>query len=86
MSASRQWCSLAELADDPAFVAHAMQEFPSLRKALSAPQGRRQRLRLLGAALAAGGLGGCYAGEPSGHLIPAVRCSSSGSSARPPTR
>ncbi len=73
MSASRQWRSLAEIVDDPAFVAHAMQEFPSLRDALAAPQGRRQALRLLGAALALGGLGGCYAGEPSGHLIPAVR-------------
>ncbi|HEY5299091.1 MAG TPA: TAT-variant-translocated molybdopterin oxidoreductase, partial [Acetobacteraceae bacterium] len=73
MSASRQWRSLAELEDDPAFIAHAMQEFPSLREALLAPQKRRRVLRLLAAALATGGLAGCYAGEPGGHLIPAVR-------------
>ncbi|MEO9188999.1 MAG: TAT-variant-translocated molybdopterin oxidoreductase [Acetobacteraceae bacterium] len=73
MSASRQWRSLAELENDPAFIEHAIQEFPSLREALAAPQKRRRVLRLLAAALATGGLAGCYAGEPGGHLIPAVR-------------
>jgi MoCo/4Fe-4S cofactor protein with predicted Tat translocation signal len=69
----RQWRSLAELEDDPAFIDHAIREFPSLREALAAPQKRRQVLRLVAAALAVGGLSGCYSGEPSGHLIPAVR-------------
>ncbi len=73
----RQWRSVEELAGDPAFLEHAAQEFPSLGEALAAlgpsPHGRRQALRLLGAALAMGGLAGCYAGEPGGVLIPAVR-------------
>ncbi|MBV9777105.1 MAG: TAT-variant-translocated molybdopterin oxidoreductase [Acetobacteraceae bacterium] len=70
---ARQWRSLAELENDPAFLERAAQEFPSLREALMAPRQRRQVLRFVAAALAAGGLAGCYAGEPSGHLIPAVR-------------
>ncbi len=71
--APRQWRSLAELENDPAFLERALQEFPILGEALSAPHKRRQVLRLIAAALAIGGLAGCYAGEPSGHLIPAVR-------------
>ncbi|MBV9117346.1 MAG: TAT-variant-translocated molybdopterin oxidoreductase, partial [Acetobacteraceae bacterium] len=52
----RQWRSLAELENDPAFLERAAQEFPSLREALMAPRQRRQMLRLVAAALAAGGL------------------------------
>ena len=44
----------------------------ALAGARSSEQSRRQVLRLFGAALAMGGLGGCFAGEPSGVLIPAV--------------
>ncbi len=73
----RQWRSLEERAGDPAFLERAAQEFPLLEEALAAardrPQGRRQVLRLLGAALAMGGLAACTSGEPSGVLIPAVR-------------
>lgn len=69
---AKQWRSLAELEGDPAFLDRAMQEFPILREALTAPHKRRQVLRLIAAALSVGGLAGCYAGEPSGHLIPAV--------------
>ncbi len=71
----RQWRSIAELENDPAFLARASNEFPSLRDALAKPQQRRHVLRLMGAALAMGGLAGCYSGEPSGHLIPAVKVS-----------
>ncbi len=71
--AQRQWRSLQELEDDPAFLARVAQEFPTLREALAAPRGRRQALRLMAAALALGGLGGCDAGEPGGVLIPAVQ-------------
>ncbi len=70
---ARQWRSLAELESDPAFLDHAIQEFPALREALTAPHKRRQVLRLIAAALALGGLAGCDAGQPSGELIPAVR-------------
>ncbi len=69
----RQWRSLAELEGDPVFLDRAMQEFPILRDALSQPHKRRHVLRLIAASLAMGGLAGCYSGEPSGHLIPAVR-------------
>ena len=72
-AASRQWRSLAELERDPAFLERASREFPSLAEALAVPQRRRRVLRLMAAALALGGLAGCDSGEPSGHLIPAVR-------------
>ncbi|HEX5326360.1 MAG TPA: TAT-variant-translocated molybdopterin oxidoreductase, partial [Acetobacteraceae bacterium] len=74
---SRQWRSIEELQRDPALLERAAQEFPMLGEALAAApatqHGRRQVLRLFGAALAMGGLAGCYAGEPNGVLIPAVR-------------
>ena len=70
---SRQWRSLAELERDPEVLDRAAQEFPFLRETLAVPQKRRQVLRMIAASLAASGLAGCYAGEPSGHLIPAVR-------------
>ncbi|MDQ2803924.1 MAG: TAT-variant-translocated molybdopterin oxidoreductase, partial [Pseudomonadota bacterium] len=68
----RQWRTLAELEADPAFIDHASREFPTLAQALATPKKRRQVLRLMAAALAAGGVGGCDTGSPSGHLIPAV--------------
>ncbi len=69
----RQWRSLEQLADDPSFVARAAQEFPGLAEALASPHHRRRVLKLMAAAFAMGGLGGCDAGAPEGHLIPAVR-------------
>ncbi len=70
---SRQWRSLAQMAEDPAFVARAAREFPGLAEALSVPHDRRRVLKLMAAAFAMGGLGGCDDGAPAGHLIPAVR-------------
>jgi molybdopterin-containing oxidoreductase family iron-sulfur binding subunit len=70
---NRQWRNLDQLADDPLFVARAAQEFPSLAEALAVPSDRRRVLKLMAAALAMGGLGGCDVGAPGGHLIPAVR-------------
>ena len=70
---SRQWRSLDQLADDPSFVARVVQEFPSLADALAVPSDRRRVLKLMAAAVAMGGLGGCDVGEPGGHLTPAVR-------------
>jgi MoCo/4Fe-4S cofactor protein with predicted Tat translocation signal len=70
---SRQWRSLEELARSPSFVARAAQEFPSLAAALAAPRDRRRVLKLMAAALALAGLGGCGDGAPSGELIPPVR-------------
>jgi molybdopterin-containing oxidoreductase family iron-sulfur binding subunit len=70
---SRQWRSLDQLAEDPAFVARVAQEFPSLADALAAPSDRRRVLKLVAAAVAMGGLGGCDLGEPGGLLTPAVR-------------
>ena len=70
---SRQWRSLDQLAEDPTFVARVAQEFPSLAVALAAPSDRRRVLKLMAAAIAMGGLGGCDLGEPGRHLTPAVR-------------
>ena len=70
---SRQWRSLDQLADDPSFVSRVAQEFPSLADALAVPSDRRRVLKLMAAAVAMGGLGGCDIGEPGGHLTPAVR-------------
>ena len=73
-SLSPQWRSLEQLADDSSFVARVAQEFPGLAEALSSQShDRRQVLRLMAAALAMGGLGGCDVGAPGGTLIPAVR-------------
>ncbi len=70
---SKLWRSLEQAADDPAFLARAAEEFPGLAAALAEPRDRRQMLRLMAAAFAAAGLGGCEPGRPYGHLIPAVR-------------
>ncbi len=71
--ASPQWRSIEELARDPVFLARAADEFPGLQEALALPHKRRGVLRLMAAAIAMGGLAGCYSGEPSGALIPAVK-------------
>jgi MoCo/4Fe-4S cofactor protein with predicted Tat translocation signal len=55
----RHWRTLAELDDDPAFLARAAQEFPALADALAHPVSRRRMLQLLAASLALGGLAGC---------------------------
>src|SRR3984893_3094582 len=55
---SLQWRGLAQLADDPDFVARALQEFPSRAEALASPHDRRRALKLMAAAFAMAGLGG----------------------------
>ncbi|MBO0711124.1 MAG: TAT-variant-translocated molybdopterin oxidoreductase [Acetobacteraceae bacterium] len=72
-SINHQWRSLRELADDPAFIAHAAQEFPGLADALAAPVERRRVLQLMAASFAMAGLAGCDSGVPDGGLIPAVQ-------------
>ncbi|MFZ0496010.1 MAG: TAT-variant-translocated molybdopterin oxidoreductase [Methylocella sp.] len=67
-----QWRSLEQLADDPDFVARVAQEFPGLAEALASPHDRRSALKLMAAAFAMAGLGGCD-WAPEGTLIPAVR-------------
>ncbi|HST76065.1 MAG TPA: TAT-variant-translocated molybdopterin oxidoreductase, partial [Acetobacteraceae bacterium] len=69
---NHQWRSLRQLADDPAFVARASQEFPSLADGLASPIDRRRVLQLMAASFAMAGLSGCDA-QPEGVLIPAVR-------------
>jgi MoCo/4Fe-4S cofactor protein with predicted Tat translocation signal len=69
---SLQWRGLEQLADDPDFVARALQEFPTLAEALASPHDRRRALKLMAAAFAMAGLGGCD-WAPEGTLIPAVR-------------
>ncbi|MGO4834641.1 TAT-variant-translocated molybdopterin oxidoreductase, partial [Rhizobiaceae sp. 2RAB30] len=68
-----QWRNLEQLADDPSFLARATQEFPGLAEGLASPHDRRRVLKLMAAAFAMGGLGGCDVGAPGGVLIPAVR-------------
>jgi molybdopterin-containing oxidoreductase family iron-sulfur binding subunit len=74
---SGQWRCIEQLERDPAFLDRAAREFPMLAEALASERagtpGRRQVLRLFGAALAMGGLAACTSGKPSGVLIPAVR-------------
>jgi molybdopterin-containing oxidoreductase family iron-sulfur binding subunit len=53
-------------------VARVVQEFPSLAEALASPHDRRSALKLMAAAFAMAGLGGCD-WAPEGTLIPAVR-------------
>jgi molybdopterin-containing oxidoreductase family iron-sulfur binding subunit len=65
------WRSLEQAADNPAFLEHAMQEFPGLAAALAEPLGRRQVLRLMAASIVLSGLAGCDS-KYGGNLIPAV--------------
>ncbi len=68
-----QWRSLDELEDSEAFAARAAQEFPMLMEALRSPRHRRHVLKIMSAALAAAGVGGCDWGAPAGQLVPAVK-------------
>jgi MoCo/4Fe-4S cofactor protein with predicted Tat translocation signal len=72
-SLKRQWRSVEELANDPSFLARAVQEFPALAGSLGAPSDRRRVLKLMAAAFTMRGLAGCDLGAPSGHLMPAVK-------------
>ncbi|HUI22310.1 MAG TPA: TAT-variant-translocated molybdopterin oxidoreductase [Methylocella sp.] len=69
---NRQWRNLEQLTEDPSFLARAKEEFPGLTEALDSPRDRRHVLKLMSAALAMAGLGGCDMG-PEGNLIPAVK-------------
>ncbi len=72
-SRSALWRSLEQRAADPAFLSRAAQEFPGLAQTLAEKHDRRQVLRLMAAAFAMAGLGGCDPGQPGGSLVPAVR-------------
>jgi MoCo/4Fe-4S cofactor protein with predicted Tat translocation signal len=67
-----QWRSLGELADDPKFLARATEEFPGLAEALGSSVDRRRTVKLMAAAFAMAGLGGCE-WAPTGTLVPAVK-------------
>ncbi len=67
-----QWRNLKEIEEDPAFIARAMEEFPGLSEALASEHDRRGIIKLMSAAFAMAGLGGCE-WAPSGNLIPAVK-------------
>ena len=82
-SLSRQWRSLEQLANDPAFVARAAQEFPSLAEGLSAPQDRRRVLKLMAAGLALAGLGAASMGRRPACWC--HRCGQSPTQCRPAT-
>ncbi|MGH7212259.1 MAG: TAT-variant-translocated molybdopterin oxidoreductase, partial [Acetobacteraceae bacterium] len=65
----QHWRTLAELADDRAFLARAAEEFPHLAEALAAPLNRRRALQLLAASVAMGGLAGCGSpGDPFDYM------------------
>lgn len=65
-TSNRQWRSLLE---NPEYLSAA---YPSLVDMVGHPASRRRVLQIMAASLALGGLAGCDAGTPEGHLIPAV--------------
>ncbi len=69
---ARQWRSIAELEQDPAFVARVTAEFPHLSGAMAEPIGRRRVLKLMAASLALGGLTGCDPAGADKQIVPAV--------------
>src|SRR5262250_2054877 len=69
---SRFWRTLDERADDPAFVEHLYNEFPSQIEAITDPVQRRTFLKLMGASLALAGVTACTR-QPDETIVPYVR-------------
>ncbi|HEY7172622.1 MAG TPA: TAT-variant-translocated molybdopterin oxidoreductase [Vicinamibacterales bacterium] len=68
----RIWRTLDELAGDPAFQEHLVNEFPSQVEAITDPVARRTFLKLMGASLALAGVTGCTR-QPTETIVPYVR-------------
>ena len=71
---SRQWRSLERIGGrSVVHRARGRRNFRAWPRRWSSPHDRRRVLKLMAAAFAMAGLGGCDVGAPGGHLIPAVR-------------
>ncbi len=66
------WRSLAELEQDPEFLARIGREFPGLDRLLAEGPSRRTALKLMGASLMLMSLSGCDPAAPKGKIVPAV--------------
>ena len=66
------WRTLDERAEDPAFLEHLRNEFPSQVEAISDPVERRTFLKLMGASLALAGATACTR-QPPEKIVPYVR-------------
>src|SRR6201989_3185264 len=68
----RIWRTLDELAGEPAFQEHLVNEFPSQVEAISDPVARRTFLKLMGASMALAGVTACTR-QPAERIVPYVR-------------
>jgi MoCo/4Fe-4S cofactor protein with predicted Tat translocation signal len=66
------WRALEERAEDPAFLEHLYNEFPSEVEAITDPVARRTFLKLMGASLALAGVTACTR-QPPEQIVPYVR-------------
>src|SRR5215475_14661638 len=66
------WRTLDEYVDDPAFVEHLYNEFPSQIEAITDPVQRRTFLKLMGASIALAGATACTR-QPAEKIVPYVR-------------
>jgi len=66
------WRTLDELAGDPAFQEHLVNEFPSQVEAITDPVARRTFLKLMGASLGLAGVAACTR-QPTETIVPYVR-------------
>jgi len=66
------WRTLEERAEDPAFVEHLANEFPSEVEAITDPVARRTFLKLMGASIALAGVAACTR-QPLERIVPYVR-------------
>jgi len=66
------WRTLEERAEDPAFLEHLYNEFPSEIEAITDPVARRTFLKLMGASLALAGVAACTR-QPPEQIVPYVR-------------
>jgi molybdopterin-containing oxidoreductase family iron-sulfur binding subunit len=72
LSAHHWWRSLAERADDPAFLASLAQEFPGLEAGLPAGIERRRFLGLMASAAALAAMSGCPVAAAAEEIVPRV--------------
>jgi molybdopterin-containing oxidoreductase family iron-sulfur binding subunit len=66
------WRTLDERAEDPAFLEHLYNEFPSQIEAISDPVARRTFLKLMGASMALAGVTACTK-QPAEKIVPYVK-------------
>jgi MoCo/4Fe-4S cofactor protein with predicted Tat translocation signal len=72
LTAQGFWRTLDEQADDPAFLEHLYNEFPSQIEAITDPVQRRTFLKLMGASLALAGVTACTK-QPPEKIVPYVK-------------